>query len=178
MARRELGLWVTHQGAPKAPDVRARLTDVLSAWAGSAAWFQLHGHMRLGQLEALGQLRLLSLARNQHFGGLSSAYYSTALILQGTAHRKMLQIALDHSFVAEQEEPTNVGVLAVRASIYMRQFKFWSARDLYRQVLRSREQSADCEAHAIGEAQCELALAEAELETSIGAVVGRLAPIA
>ena len=42
-----------------------------------------------------------------------------------------------------------------------RAFDRWSARDLYRQVLRSREQTADCEAHAIGEAQCELALAEA-----------------
>jgi len=161
-ARRELGAWpVTHQSIPRDPMVQARLTEVLSVWASSAAWFGLHGHTRLGQLEALAELRVLSLQRSQHAGGISSAYYSAALLMSGAARRDAFRAALAHSFIAESEEPENIGILAVRASIFMRQRKFWQARTLYRQVLQSRECGEVTKSDSIGEAKCELALAEA-----------------
>jgi hypothetical protein len=162
LARRELGAWpVNHAGHPKDPELKQRLAKVLSLWAGSAAWSGLHGYTRLGQLEALAELRLLRLPRQSHEGGIVSAYYSTALQMQGKARADMLSAALKHSFVAEIEEPNNPGIRSVRASIYFRQRKFWAARDLYRQVLKEREANADSKLAAVGESEIELAFMEA-----------------
>lgn len=160
-ARRALGVWsVTAAGVPKDAKLTEALVQVLDGWSSAAAWCGLHGVTRLGQIESLSELTLLSKHPSAHAGGLSSAFYSLAFLTRNQFERqRVLRIAAEHAERGLNDNPLNDGILGVKASISFWQFRWLESRNVYRKVLDLRVSKGSPE--AIGEAKTELALAEA-----------------
>jgi tetratricopeptide (TPR) repeat protein len=149
------------------------LNQALGSWAKAAAWYGLHAHIHLGCLAALESMadvreqlrrerrRALGMEGLEHpSAALGSALYSIAKMAPHRADRsallKMALSQLDQGVACSVRDRSDR--LAIRGSIFLRQFRVSDAISAYQEALKLRA-DADESADRIGEALAELGFA-------------------
>lgn len=145
---------------------------VLKAWASTAAWYGLHGFLRLGRLAAVNSLRRIEALRaanvpappasiHSSLGGLASEYYSMAKLAPSKDQRRaLMQKALE--LVTRQitigTEKDASGLLLIRAPIELALGKRLAAIRSCRRALAIRREANDNPGR-VGEAETHLGFA-------------------
>ncbi|MCP4548493.1 MAG: hypothetical protein GY835_18715 [bacterium] len=145
-------------------------STLLGRWTRTSSWFGLHGHFLLGplaSLNSLGEVRDELRNSGKHYpgeplsppsGALATEYYSIAKRLPfGSDRRKYFTKAREKVEEALDEDPgARDGLLAIRGSIYLRQWQINSAVKDYNEVVKLRKRKGDA---SLGEALAELGFA-------------------